>query len=55
MTIQEHSWGHFYGGEGDQMPHFNVRPVNPLTNEPINITFPGTQEHYYMPGELFIP
>lgn len=43
VIIQEHSLGHDYGGQGDQPPHFNVRPIENTRTGSV----PGTQEHYY--------
>ncbi|MBP3950153.1 HNH/endonuclease VII fold putative polymorphic toxin [Bacillus suaedae] len=39
VIIQDHSAGHFKGGQG---PHFNVRPAG----KPRTGSFPGTYDHY---------
>jgi len=49
VVIQDHSWGHEYGGVGDQGPHFNVRME--LPDGKVGGTAPGTREHYSWRGD----
>ncbi len=56
ITIQEHSAGHIYGPSGtlgNQGPHFNIRPLDPIDgNAARNGKVPGTSEHYEFPRRL---
>jgi hypothetical protein len=54
IVFQEHSAGHSYGPPGtpgNQGPHFNPRPMDPVTgNASRNGSVDGMLKHYEFPG-----
>nr|WP_249665999.1 HNH/endonuclease VII fold putative polymorphic toxin [Enterobacter sp. 120016] len=56
VVIQEHSAGHTYGPvgtQGNQGPHFNLRPLNSETgNGSKNGSVSGSYDHYNFPRGL---